>query len=455
MELLINDCYLPLMVDQNRYIALKGGAGSGKSVFVAQKWLFRMTIEPTHRILVLRKVKDTIKNSVFRLFKDLINQYELTPYFRINKTDKTFTFTHPNGEVSEIICLGLDDREKIKSIQGITGIWLEEATEFSEEDLDQLDLRLRGHSRWYKQITISFNPVDINHWLKRKFFDEPSPFVTTLTTTYKHNGFLDDEYKKLLSERVAHNENLYRVYVLGEWGLPNAGGEFYKGFRASKAVRALEYSPDLPLHITWDFNVLPSVTCNIWQVNGKIAYQIDEITLKHPKNRTQDVCREFVRRYPASQVNGLLIYGDPAGRAEDTRTEQGFNDYKIITQALAEYRPRMRVQPKAPPIATRGDFLNACFSTNYDEVEIYINEPCSTAIADYSYLKEAQDGTKLKQRVKDEGTGQSYEQYGHSSDANDYFLCTVFKPSYELYTKGSRSHSITIGTKLSRPTTRY
>ena len=97
-------------------------------------------------------------------------------------------------ESSRFIFAGLDDVEKLKSIQGITDVWIEEATEITQDDYQQLNLRLRGGTL-SKQIIMSFNPVSALSWIKRYFFDEPDEDkVSILKTTYKHNRWLDAEY---------------------------------------------------------------------------------------------------------------------------------------------------------------------------------------------------------------------------------------------------------------------
>ena len=108
---------------------------------------------------------------------------------RVNRTDMRINF--PNG--SEILFSGLDDVEKLKSIYAITGIWIEEASELDEGDLNQLDIRLRGETRFYKQIILSFNPISALHWLKRRFFDTPDARALTHRSTYRNNRFLDAE----------------------------------------------------------------------------------------------------------------------------------------------------------------------------------------------------------------------------------------------------------------------
>ena len=214
----VNQCYRSDFLYNGRYLVLLGGAGSGKSYFATQKLIIR-AMQTKHRFLVLRKVERTIRESVFKLFTSVIMEENLSEMVSINKTDKTIRFK--NG--SEIIFAGLDDPEKIKSIAGITGMFLEEATEFGEGDFDQLDLRLRGLGNDYKQIVLAFNPIDHRHWLKRRFFDNNLPNAKTNKTTYLDNAFIDEEYKVKMEQLKDQDENLYNIYALGNWGVPLKG----------------------------------------------------------------------------------------------------------------------------------------------------------------------------------------------------------------------------------------
>ena len=210
-----NETFMPLFADTHRYLVLKGGGGSGKSIFAGRKVLERVTSEPGHRWLVCRKVARTIRESCF---KQLIGQCaEHYPHsgYKPNKSDLAISF--PNG--SEILFAGLDDVEKLKSIYNITGIWIEEASELLEGDFNQLDIRLRGYTEHYKQIIISFNPVSIQHWLKKRFFDTPDPRARVHESTYKDNRFLDDEAKRTLEAFKEKDEYYYTVYCLGMWGV--------------------------------------------------------------------------------------------------------------------------------------------------------------------------------------------------------------------------------------------
>jgi hypothetical protein len=234
-----------------------------------------------------------------------------------------------------------------------------------------------------------------------------------------------------------------------------SGGEFYKCFNRTRHVADLAklpgfggglrpYNKNLALHATFDFNVSPYITCCIWQIIGKKAYQIDEICLENPKNTTPDVCREFVRRYQGHTA-GVFVYGDPSGKQEDTRQEKGSNDFVLIVKSLASFRPSLRVGKAAPPVVMRGNFINTIFEKGYSDIQIQVDIRCIKSIADYNYLKEASDGTKLKEKVKNPDTGVTYEKYGHTSDAGDYFLCMAFASEFAQYQAGGAGGKTSYG----------
>jgi len=211
-----NKVYTSYYKNQNRYLIFYGGAGSGKSVFVAQKILYRLLTEQQHRFLIVRKVAKTLRHSVFPLFVYFISTWKLQKLFKINKTDMTITFL---PQQNELLFFGLDDVEKLKSVFDITGIWIEEASEITQNDFMQLDLRLRGETKSYKQIILSFNPVSAESWLKEYFFDNKKDNTGILKTTYKDNKYIDEEYKEVLQSLLSKNKTFYKIYALGEWGV--------------------------------------------------------------------------------------------------------------------------------------------------------------------------------------------------------------------------------------------
>lgn len=187
-----------------------GGAGSGKSYFVAQKLIFKACLSE-RKVLVVRKIGVTLRDSIWALFLDLLS--EMRPVVRsINKTDMSISLV--NG--SQILFKGLDDREKIKSIHGIDDIVIEEATELNEEDFHQLNLRLRSPKE-HNQIHLMFNPVSKANWVYSYFFIDPPEDALVSQSNYQDNLFLPPEYQTELERLKITSPAYYRIYALGEF----------------------------------------------------------------------------------------------------------------------------------------------------------------------------------------------------------------------------------------------
>jgi len=210
-----NDAFVPLFADEHRFLVLCGGGGSGKSIFAGRKLIERAVAEPGHRFLVCRKVGKTLRDSCFRQLCGQLSEHYPQIGAKINRSDLFVSL--PNG--SEFIFTGLDDVEKLKSIYNVTGVWIEEASEIEESDLNQLNIRLRGQTKHYQQIILTFNPVSVMHWLKKRFFDRSDPDARTHRSTYRDNRFLPEENRRVLEKFKNTDEYFYTVYCLGEWGV--------------------------------------------------------------------------------------------------------------------------------------------------------------------------------------------------------------------------------------------
>lgn len=152
---------------QSRYLIMYGGAGSGKSEIAAQKLIYR-SLQRKHRFVFARKTREAIRDSQFQTFKDIVYRWKLGKLFKFNDTKMDVDVA--NG--SQFLSFGLDDVEKLKSIKDPTGFWIEEATEIEEDDLRQINLRMRGDVTDYFQTILTFNPKDADHWIRKRFFYE-------------------------------------------------------------------------------------------------------------------------------------------------------------------------------------------------------------------------------------------------------------------------------------------
>lgn len=210
-NLKINDVYLRYLGRYtNRTEVYYGGAGSGKSVFVAQKIVIK-ALKGKRKVLVIRKVARTQKESCFTVIKDVLSSLNILDKCTINKS--TLDITLPNGSV--FLFKGMDDSEKIKSIANITDIWIEEATELNLDDFTQLNLRLRA-SVPNLQMILSFNPVSKANWCYQSFFAKKTD-AFVLKTTYKDNKFLPRAYIESLEKMIETNYTYYKIYALGEF----------------------------------------------------------------------------------------------------------------------------------------------------------------------------------------------------------------------------------------------
>ena len=219
-----NLCYLPFLEAQQRTQIFFGGAGSGKSVFLAGRCVLDCLCG--RNTLIVRQVARTLRASCFAEVTKCLARFGVAGRFQVNKSEMSVTCLQ-NG--AQILFLGLDDVEKIKSLTpargALTDVWVEEATETAWADVKQLEKRLRGQSRHKKRLTLSFNPVSRGHWLYRSYFmDFPEEkgiyrddALLIVRTTYRDNRFLTADDRKALEEE--RDPFFRQVYTLGEWGV--------------------------------------------------------------------------------------------------------------------------------------------------------------------------------------------------------------------------------------------
>lgn len=207
---LFNDWVLEHIDDySHRYEVYYGGGGSGKSVGAVQKIVLK-AIGNKRKVLVIRKVDRTLKDSIYALTKSILYG---KVRFTENKTEMRLTLQ--NGSV--FLFKGLDDPEKIKSITDITDIVIEEATELTMDDFTQLDIRLRPQDDC-PQIYLMFNPVSKANWCYLHWFAGPkNPKALVVHSTYKDNRFLTTEYTEMLESLSLTNPAYYKIYCLGEF----------------------------------------------------------------------------------------------------------------------------------------------------------------------------------------------------------------------------------------------
>lgn len=267
---------------KKRYIVMKGSAGSGKSYDTAQNYILRLMQDKGRNLVAMRKSDITNRDSTFaeltgaiyRMFGDKADMY-----WKINTSPLQLT-CKANG--NKIIFRGMNDekqREKLKSITfqngKLTDVWLEEATEFTQADIEIIDDRLRGElppGQFY-QIRMTFNPVNKNHWIKKVFFDIADPNVLTHHSTYLNNRFIDDAYRSRMERRKLVDPEGYQIYGLGEWG--EIGGLILQNYEVKELSQNLNDYDDVAIGQDFGFNHANAILLLGWKDDD--IYVLDEI----------------------------------------------------------------------------------------------------------------------------------------------------------------------------------
>lgn len=277
-----NPCFKEVNQSNKRYIVMRGSAGSGKSVDTAQNYILRLMNDKGRNLVAMRKSDITNRDSTFaeltgalyRMFGD-----KAEAYWKINRSPLMLTCRH-NG--NQIIFRGMNDdrqREKLKSITfpkgKLTDVWLEEATEFTQADLEIIDDRLRGElpEGQFYQIRMTFNPVNKNHWIKKVFFDIPDANVLTHHSTYLMNRFIDDAYRQRMERRKLVDPEGYQIYGLGEWG--EIGGLILHNWDIQECSMNLNDYDDVAIGQDFGFNHANAIL--LLGIRDDNIYIIDEI----------------------------------------------------------------------------------------------------------------------------------------------------------------------------------
>lgn len=385
----VNSSFRPRLFDYSQRINVEyGGAGSGKSHFVTQKLILKACQSP-RRVLVVRKVGTTIRESIWALFLDQLGN--IRPVIRsINKSDMTITLV--NG--SRFIFKGLDDREKIKSITGIDDIVIEEATELTLDDFTQLNLRLRS-KRPNNQIHMMFNPVSKANWVFKYFFEQEQPDTVVTHSTYYDNRHLPPEYVQELEHLKNTSPAYYRIYALGEFATLD------KLVFPVYTVRLINPSEvtELPLWTGLDFGYTNDPSALTW---GRYDGPGRKIYITGDYNR--------------KGMTNALIYQAicDLGLAKETIVADSAEP-KSIDELRGMGLWRLRPAEKGPDSVMHGiDFIL--------RHELIVDERCTSTIEElenYTWQKDKQTGEYINKPI---------DTFNHNLDAARYGLETVRKP---------------------------
>lgn len=282
-----NEAYLPYLYfnpkGKSRIMAFYGGAGSGKSVFVVQNTILK-ALASKRRVLVVRKVGNTIRDSIFKEYKQALSQFGLLD--KCSVKESYLTITLPNG--SEFLFKGMEDDDKIRSISGITDIVCEEASDLSLAEFSQLQLRLRDLKSGNNQIFLMYNPVSKARWVY-PYFHSTNPKavagrpkdLTLVQTTYKDNKFLPQSYIDELNTMMHNNPVYYQVFALGQFA--TLGRPVFSNWRIESVDAQKLRQEGLQAYVGLDFGFTNDpttvVACMVDPVNKKLHIFLERYQL--------------------------------------------------------------------------------------------------------------------------------------------------------------------------------
>lgn len=300
MNLKTNEVYLPEVIGKGygtywnykgRYRVVKGSRASKKSTTTALNMIYRIMTYPDSNGLVIRKVFRTVKDSCFSQLKWAIHRLKVDKYWKATNSPLELTYL-PTGQ--KILFRGLDDPLKVTSVAVDKGslcfLWIEEAYEImSEDDFNMLDESIRGQvpDGLFKQITLTLNPWNDRHWIKRRFFDREDKDILAITTNYKCNEWLDKADLKVFDEMKIHNPKRYRVAGLGEWGVVD--GLVYENIEEKRFnISSLVGQEGIESVFGLDFGYTNDPTalfCGLIDLKNKVIYVFDELYKKGLSNK--------------------------------------------------------------------------------------------------------------------------------------------------------------------------
>ena len=441
----INDVFLPVWNATDNVILLYGSYGSGKSIFVADKWIDKALNQKYFRGYFGRKVFDTVRGTVFQTFVDRIRELHKEHLFSFSdKPNGSMIITcRENGNM--MIPFGANDSASLKSIKDPTDFFCEELDQFSFIDFGFIFSRLRTEKA-ITQFWGAFNTEKVYaaHWIRKVLFEgEYKDLALRLKANFTDNHFMNQQdYDKKLRLIANGSSAVYNAIAQGEWGSARTGNEFWKQFSDTKHVKKLEILPTT-IHVSLDENVNPYVTASFWQVNtdAKEIRQIWELPCMSPDNNAPKAAKktaEWLRSIGYQDV--VYIYGDPSSSKRSTidPNNRSFFDKFIEVLRSEGFTVVSRVRKSAPEVALSAAFINAIYESNLFGWSILIHERCFTSIEDYMIVKEDADGRMFKEKVKDKESGITYEANGHFSDAKRYFITALLSAEFERYKSRGR-----------------
>lgn len=307
---------------------MPGGRGSGKSWGIADFLIF-MSLKREVRILCVREIQNSIKQSVHKLLTDRINFYELDKFFQI--TDKTITGL--NG--SEFIFIGLyRNIDSVKSLEGIDYCWVEEAQSISERSLEVLIPTIRKPS---SQIIFTYNPTNEDDPVHQKFTLADRDDTLKIQCNYSENPFFPDVLKDELEYDKQYDYDKYLHIWEGQCVTHSEDQIFYGKW----SVSDFETPEDAIFWHGGDFGYSVDPTAAVRCFVKESCLYIDYESYKHRLEIT-DICRYVSNDIPTIYKHHSLWDSARPDTISHLKNIDGMNAYGVSKDRIIDGIQKIR-----------------------------------------------------------------------------------------------------------------
>ena len=388
----------------NRDVALyQGGYGSGKTFVGGLMGICLCMKYPGIVGLVGALTFPLVRDTTLRQYLEHLESMNFVEnvHFEYKKAEEKLIFK--NG--SEIMFRHLQEPAKLKSLN-LGFVELEEMSDIPESTFKMLLSRLRQTIKddWKEKgfkyrLFGHTNPEAAKGWIYKYFVEQKPDNYRLIQAPTTQNKYLAPDYVESLKQ--IYDAEYYRINVLGEFG-DYTSGLVVKGF-TDENIQSITYQPDMPLHITCDFNVGTMMWVLAHKTVDKVFY-FDEVVLEDVT--TEDTIQEVIRRYP-NHKGSIIINGDAAGQFRSTQSER--DNYVIMRNALRRHYPnndiKLHIRRGNPPIKRRIAGFNAMVKDYSGNRRIYVDKRCKWLLYNIYNLK-YKTGTDIidlpsPQKIKD------------------------------------------------------
>lgn len=355
------------LLNENKYCALFGGIGSGKT-YIGTFWFLLKALKNPHCLgFVGANTYHQLYHTTLRTLINHLDNFKI--HYHIN-----YNFGFMYIRTSKIIFKSLQNYEDIRGIE-IGYFYIDETRDTKKEAWQVLQGRLRSsvvNGGLRGRITTSVNGFD---WLYEEFVLKEYLDHSFVITKTQDNPYLPEDYieslKKSYDERYAKQE------LEAQFISVNTGQVYYNFDRQKNVRNDIDYQPNLPVWWCIDFNVNPISTCLV-QVYQDTIFVFDELVIN--ESSTQELCQAFKQRFDFINPEKVIVYPDPSGKARKTSAGIGVTDFTILMDNGFKI---IRAKNIAPEIKDRINSVCAKIKNSNGQNNLFISNKCKNVIMSF------------------------------------------------------------------------